>query len=331
MHYEALFEKYKDISVAVLGDYCLDEYLWLNAALNEPSLETGHVAYQCVKREASLGAAGNIAKNLVTLGVGAVHAVGYVGDDGRGLELCRGLDALGINRDAMISVPGRETPAYTKPWLKENGATRELNRIDIKNWTPTPHEVEDAIIGKVKGLAEKIDALIIMDQLAEKNCGVVTDAVRNALGKIAQEYPELIVYGDSRERIGKFENMIIKGNQHEITMAAFGREDLDAVPRACEILQERTGRPILCTVGEKGLRIYNDGAVIEIPGIPVSGSIDVTGAGDMVTAGFVSALAAGACMDTSGRIANIAAAICVQQLGTCGKVATGAILEWISR
>jgi len=54
----ALFEKYKGLSIAVLGDYCLDEYLWIDANLNEPSLETDMVAYQCVKRETPLGCGG---------------------------------------------------------------------------------------------------------------------------------------------------------------------------------------------------------------------------------------------------------------------------------
>ena len=80
-----LFEKYKSLSIGVFGDYCLDEYLWIDSRLNEPSLETGLIAYQCVKRETSPGAAGTIAKNLKNLGVGTVYAIGFVGDDGRGV------------------------------------------------------------------------------------------------------------------------------------------------------------------------------------------------------------------------------------------------------
>jgi len=320
MSYKPLFEKYKNLSIAVFGDFCLDEYLWLDAALNEASLETGDVAYQCVKREISPGAAGNIVKNLVMMGVGTVYAAGYTGEDGRGTDLRRSLEKLGVNMTCLVSAPGRETPAYVKPWLMEGEKCRELNRVDIKNWTPTPKEVEEAMVAQLNKIVGKLDALIIMDQLTEENCGVVTDKVRSQLSQIAKDNPKLIVYADSRNRIGRFENMIIKGNQHEITNAAFGYEDLGNVPKACELLQQKTGRPLVCTVGEKGLRIYHDGTVTKIAGVAISGQVDVTGAGDMVTSGFVSALAAGATMGEAGEIGNKAAAVCVSQIGSSGVV-----------
>jgi len=341
-----IFENYKDLSIAVFGDYCLDEYLWIDAALNEPSLETGLVAYQCVKRETSPGAAGTIAKNLANLGVGTIYAVGYVGNDGRGMELCQGLDALGVNRDYLLPSPGRGTFTHTKPWLIENGTTRELNRIDIKNQTPTPANLEDAAIDCIQKLIGQVDALIILDHVVEENFGIITDKVRRALAKIAKENPKCIIYADSRCRIGKFEGMMLKGNQYELCHAVYGegagtsrdtsvklaadptveRTD-NEINQACQSLWERNGEPIVCTMGESGLRIYQGGPAIEIPGICVTGQTDVCGAGDMFTASFVSALAAGADMTQAGIIGNKAAAICVTQLGTSGHVTQADILR----
>jgi len=328
-----LFGKYKNLSIAVFGDYCLDEYLWIDAALNEPSLETGLVAYQCVKRESFTGAAGTIAKNLANLGVGTVYAVGCVGDDGRGMELLRGLDFLGINRDYMITAKNRVTPAYTKPWLIENGQTRELSRIDIKNWTETPTELEDTALDQLKGLIGKLDALIVLDQMTEPNCGIITDRVRNELEIIAQQNPGLIVYADSRMRIGKFHEMIIKGNQHEITRAVFGEESDDPaeIRRSCEVLREKNHKPVIVTLGEKGAWIDGSENIIEIPGVVLSGQLDVCGAGDMFTAAFITALAAGANMENAGKIGNIAAAICVTQLGTSGYVKQDDLLEMLEK
>lgn len=301
-------KNFADLSIAVFGDYCLDEYLWMDAALNEPSLETGLVAYQCTKRETYPGAAGTIAKNLSNLGIGKVYAVGYVGDDGRGFELRRGLDSYGINHDCLATAKDRATATYTKPWLTENGQTRELNRIDIKNWTPLPKAIEDQTLSSVEGLLGTLDALIIMDQITEEGCGLITDRVRDSLAKIARENPQLLVYADSRRDVSRFEDMIIKGNNHEIP------------PENCRALSKRSGRPVVCTMGERGVLIHHKDEAIEIPGVPISGQIDVTGAGDMFTAGFVSALAAGEEIKMAGRIGNIGAALCVQQLGTTGHV-----------
>ena len=336
-----IFEKFKTLSIAVLGDYCLDEYLWIDAALNEPSLETGLIAYQCLKRETSPGAAGTIAKNLANLGIGNIYALGYVGSDGRGFELCQGLDALGINRDYLVSAKERATFTHTKPWIIEEGKTRELNRIDIKNPHPTPPELEDAVLANLKKIINKVDALIVLDHVAEANYGIITDKVRKALPQIAAANPKCIVYADSRCRIGLFEGMMLKGNQYELCHAVYGqgvsgvadaRVQLAADPsvertaeeitQACETLRKKTGQPVICTLGEHGVHIYQDGPKLEIPATPVSGQTDVCGAGDMFTAAFISTLAAGASPDEAGKIGNMAASICVTQLGTSGHVTT---------
>ena len=341
-----LFEKYKELSIAVLGDYCLDEYLWIDANLNEPSLETDMVAYQCVKRETSPGAAGTVANNLANLGVGKIYALGFVGDDGRGLELCRGLDKLGINRDNLVQTYHRGTHAYTKPWMIEpDGSKWEMSRIDIKNWTKTPVEVEMAIISNLQRLAPKLDALIVMDQITEENCGVVTDDMRRALAALAREYPDLLIFADSRRNIGQFDGLTVKGNQFELTHAVYGISDTGSdapvklasdpsverteaeIDNACETLQKRNDRPVICTMGEKGVRIYSESGAVDVPSNPVTGQTDVCGAGDMFTANFVTALAAGADIKTAAKLGNAAAAICVGQIGTSGHVTPDALLD----
>jgi len=302
---------FSKLSIAVFGDYCLDEYLWIDAALNEPSLETDLIAYQCTKREVYSGAAGTVAKNFANLAVGTVYAIGYVGDDGRGVDLCRALDELKINRENLTIAKDRVTPTYTKPWYTENGKTRELNRIDTKNWTPTSKELEDAAIKSLRNLIGKIDALVIMDQMTEENCGIVTTRVRAELATIARENPDLLVYADSRSRIGLFEDMIIKGNQFEIPLE----------------LCEGRDKPVIRTMGEEGVSIYSKGECIKVPGVPVSGQTDVCGAGDMFTASFIAALSSGESLEAAGRLGNIAASICVKQLGTSGYVTVGDLVK----
>jgi len=342
-----VFDKFQSLSIGVLGDYCLDEYLWIDAALNEPSLETDLVAYQCIKRETSPGAAGTIAKNLANLGIGNVYAIGFTGDDGRGMELCRGLDNLGINRQSVIATTERVTPTHTKPWLMDGSAKSELNRIDIKNLTPTPSSIGEMVMDEVKKLLPKLDALIVLDHFVEENCGVVTDYVRNALIKLAKENPNLLIYADSRCRIGLFEGMMIKGNQFELTHAVYGMAETakaapvklaadpsvtrteEEIAIACNTLQARNNRPVICTIGEDGVCIYDTKATLHVPGVVVTGQTDVCGAGDMFTSGFVSALAAGADMETAAKIGNTAAALCVQQLGTTGYVTQQDILQSI--
>src|SRR6059058_324857 len=83
------------LTVGVLGDLFLDRYLDLDAALTEPSLETGLDAYQVVRVRPSPGAAGTVINNLIALGVGRVVPFSVIGDDGEGYELRRALADLG--------------------------------------------------------------------------------------------------------------------------------------------------------------------------------------------------------------------------------------------
>src|SRR5690242_8237594 len=134
--------------IGVLGDLFLDRYLDLDAALTEPSIETGLDAYQVVRVRSYPGAAGTIVNNLVALGVGRVVPVALIGDDGEGYELRQALAAMpAVDPVAVLTAAGRRTPTYTKPMLGAAGEPpRELNRLDIKNRTPTPADAEERLI-----------------------------------------------------------------------------------------------------------------------------------------------------------------------------------------
>src|SRR6478672_373891 len=128
------------LTIGVLGDLFLD----LDAALTEPSIETGLDAYQVVRVRCYPGAAGTIINNLVALGVGRVVPIATIGDDGEGFELRQVLATMPtVDSIAVLTDAGRRTPTYTKPMLHAAGRPpRELNRLDIKNRTPTPPEAE---------------------------------------------------------------------------------------------------------------------------------------------------------------------------------------------
>src|SRR6516165_12338558 len=92
---EQILERIPRLNVGVVGDLFLDRYLDIDAALNEPSLETGLDAYQVVRVRPSPGAAGTVINNLVALGAGSVHAIAVIGDDGEGYELQQALTKQG--------------------------------------------------------------------------------------------------------------------------------------------------------------------------------------------------------------------------------------------
>src|SRR4051812_42906620 len=119
---ERLLSRLPTVSVGVLGDLFLDRYLDLDAALTEPSLETGLDAYQVVRVRSYPGAAGPVITTLAALGVGRIVPIAVIGDDGEGHELRQALRTMpAVDQKHVISWPGRRTPTYTKPMLERAG------------------------------------------------------------------------------------------------------------------------------------------------------------------------------------------------------------------
>ena len=55
-------------AITVFGDFCLDKYLYIDAARDELSVETDLVAYQVTHQKMYAGAGGTITNNLRALG-----------------------------------------------------------------------------------------------------------------------------------------------------------------------------------------------------------------------------------------------------------------------
>lgn len=328
-------------TVTVFGDFFLDRYLVIDADLAEVSVETGLTAHQVVEKRLTPGAAGTIVSNLAALGVGEIICVGVIGTDGEGYELRKGLSKLKANHGTwMIEVDDRFTPCYTKPMLRQNGQEREMERIDIKNHSPLSPEIENDLLDRMETLLPASDAVIIADQVQERNFGVVTDRVRKALAELAARYPEKIFFVDSRTRIGEFANMIVKPNKFEAVDAVAGgaRPDrhstvtvsADEAVQAAKTIRTRTGRPVFLTAQEEGIYVV-DTDVVRVPAVKVEGEIDPVGAGDSCTAGTVSALCAGASYEEAALIGNLVASVTIQKLGQTGTATPAEVLAAYDR
>ncbi len=313
-------------TVGVLGDLFLDRYLDIDPSLNEPSVETGLTAYQVVKVRRYPGAAGTVINNLAALGVGRIYPISCIGDDGEGYELRHALRALSVvEQGGIIQSEKRRTPTYTKPMLGKE----ELNRLDIKNRTPTPEGIQEHIIELLDEAWPQLDALLVLDQVSEAECGVVTSLVRDRLAQVAAGDPAKFVLADSREQIGLFKNVCVKPNEREICDAVDWcqwepeRESQDKA----FALAHSTGRHVFLTRGEQGTFVptpwrkdgtsEGSGAFV-VPTYPVSGPIDICGAGDSCSAGIAAAMVSGATHEQAAAFGNLVASITIQQIGVTG-------------
>ena len=328
----ALTSRYAKLRLAVIGDFCLDRYLEIDPARSEVSIETGLPVHNVVNVRSQPGAAGTILNNLVALGVGRIYPVGFSGVDGEGYELRRALAARpGIQLEHFVETDQRRTFTYCKPLLVAPGQTPvELNRLDSKNWTPTPEALQERLLTSARTLAHEADALILMDQVDCPETGVITSRFLEGIRSIAGELPQRLIIADSRRSLLGYPPVCLKMNAAELaTLTGMNSQaDLGAIRATALVLAQAQGRYVFVTLSERGiLGAAPDGATAHVPTLPLRGPIDIVGAGDAVTANLTAALAAGATLTEAITIANVAASIVIHQLGTTGTASTTQIAD----
>jgi rfaE bifunctional protein kinase chain/domain len=320
------------VRLAVCGDFFLDEYLVIDPALDEPSLETGLAAWQVVGVRHSPGAAGTVTANLARLEVGAIEAVGAIGDDGNGYSLRQGLQRCGVGMEQLLVLDELFTPTYTKPlMIQPDGDERESHRLDRKNRRPLSEGVQRKIIAGLQKVLPEVDGVIVVDQVAEEQLGVVTPAFRSELAELAAEHPDKVFFADSRAHIGDFRGVMIKPNRREAAccLGLAGEESttLEELAELGQQLAQRNRQPVFITLGADGMWVCSDRSADRVEGIALTGPLDFCGAGDSATAGLVAALCAGATPLEAAVVGNLVASITVQQVGTTGTATPGQVLQ----
>ena len=322
--FEEIADRFSELRVALVGDFCLDRYLEINPALAETSIETGLEVFNVANVRSQPGGCGTILNNLLALGVGTVFPVGFVGEDGEGYELIRSLGRVGcVDLSHFFQTPERRTFSYTKPLVIEPGRSpRELNRLDFKNWSPTPKSVQERTIGSLNALVKRVDAMVLLEQVDEVDTGVLAGGVLNALGRIRRDNPDLLILADSRRGLGHFPSVGLKMNRDEFAVLTGESADmpLDDLCAAIGRLATVRGQVVFVSLSEQGIAGAKAREAPEhVPILPLRGDeIDIVGAGDAVMANLAMALAGGAEIAEAMEFSMAAASVVVHQLGTTG-------------
>lgn len=306
-----LLSRFSTARVLVVGDIYLDENVY--GIVTGVSLEAPIPIYEVHERRYNPGAAGNAACNVAALGA-KTWMVGYVGNDVNAGIVRREFEMRNVDVSGLVVHPTRATNTYGK--LRAGGyniPTQEILRTD----TPTPvfveGEVEDQIIANIRERAPNVDAIVVTDQVAS----VATRRVLDEVVAIAKQYKVLTV-GDSRSRAGEFRGFdVMVPNDREAGLGAGievkDEETLHSAARA----MLRVCRNAVITRGAKGITAFGeDGSVTDIPvAVSPSSVVDVTGAGDTVTAAVAVALVAGATIQEAAFMGNAAAGVAVAKPG----------------
>jgi len=303
----ALVDAFDGVSLLVVGDVMLDEYLWGDAERISPEapVPVVHVA----RESEALGGAGNVVRNVVALG-GRCHLCAVIGDDGVGRRVADLLKALGVDPGGLVALEGRPTTRKTRLVARN----QQLLRFDRENEDEVSAEDARRLLRQIESTLPFVDGVIFEDYAK----GVLSESViRGAMDLLnAAEVPIAV---DPKHSLAPYRGAtLVKPNLRETEALSGVRirspEDL---ARAVAALREELGEAdFVVTRGSSGMTVFEGDA----PGVDVRTAarevFDVQGAGDTTIATLVLALRAGGSLLEAAVIANAAAGVVLGKVGT---------------
>jgi len=317
-----ILAEFPKLSALVVGDICLDRWCTYDPSTSEASRETLIPRIGVVRTEVTAGAGGTVANNLVELGLGRVAVLGVAGDDGNGYELARALDRRHISSEMLIRSAGIQTFTYTK-LINCSTNVEDLPRVDFISTVPLDAAIERRVLDLLPEAVGAFEVIFIADQAETSAGGVVTAAVRNLIAELAQKQPQKVFWADSRARMERFRNVVVKGNRDEAEAAcsrAFGNRNLQALREYCR------AKLLIVTEGSEGARVVQPSGEHFCKTKPIPKPVDICGAGDAFSAGAATALAATGSPVEAVQFGNLVASITIMKKGT-GTASPAEVLE----
>lgn len=296
-------------TVLCIGDVMLDEFVYGEVSRISPEAPTPVIA---VKRsETMIGGAGNVARNLVSLGTRCIF-IGVIGDDETGRVLREALTAYPLIDSRLVVDAARQTTRKVR-FVSEHFSTHML-RADWEIAAPVGQQSEDALIASVRDALPRIGAVVLSDYAK----GTLTPRVVRAVIEAANTAGKPVVVDPKGRDYGVYRGAtLITPNRQELADATHrsARSDGEIAEAARALASSLGARAVLVTRSEDGMSLVCNGETVHVPAYPVRVR-DVSGAGDTVVAVLSAMLAIGADFESAMRAANAAAAVVVGKRGT---------------
>lgn len=293
--------------ILVVGDLMLDRYV--SGDCERISPEAPVQVVDVSEEHVTLGGAGNVVANVISLGVRASVA-GVVGDGHKRPVLMGLVKELGANSGHVIAEVGRRVTEKTRIVA----AGQQVVRFDVEDRRAISEASEDALISGLSDAIGGVDVVVLSDY----GKGVLTPRVCRAIVDGAREVGVPVLCDPKGSDWSKYEGAFAATPNRKEAAAMAGIDSIDegVLPRMGELLRQRYSFDhVLITLGDKGM-FASDGNHGEFIPTVAREVFDVTGAGDTVIAALAVALACDVDFAPASRFANAAAGIAVGKLGT---------------
>ena len=293
---QELLENLKKIKILVVGDIILDRYLYGKVERISPEAPVPVVEVE--GEEVRLGGAGNVANNLVSLGV-ETYVTGVVGKDEAGERV----ENLLKERNIVSFLAKDDRPTTQKTRIVS--MSQQLLRIDREDRRriggSALKQVREAILNG------SYDGIIVSDYAK----GVVTHRIMEDIKS------KDVFFSIDPRPVNKnlYEGAdLITPNEKELKMMnPLDEESIETIGKVFKKALDL--ETLVVTRGPKGMTLFHGEEVKTFPA-RAKEVYDVTGAGDTVIACLTAFHLAGASWEEACELANLCAGIVVAEFGT---------------
>lgn len=293
--------------VVCVGDVMLDRFVYGDVSRVSP--EAPIPVCRVTNETAMLGGAGNVVRNLVSVGA-EVSFVSVTGED----DIARDIDVVLRDLAGVTPTLVREKDRPTTSKIRYVAGGQQLLRADREVTTPIGGDVADAVFQAAEKALADAGALIISDY----GKGTVTDnLVARLIAAASAAGKPVIVDPKSREFTRYAGAGLITPNLKELGEAAGGElssED-SIVAAARGVIAGANIDAMLVTRGAQGMSLVTADGADHFPS-RAREVFDVSGAGDTVLALLAAGIAAGVPVLEAAQLANVGAGIVVGKTGT---------------
>ena len=309
-NFDQQLSRLSEQTILCIGDLMLDDFVYGEVSRISPEAPAPIIAVR--RNEVVIGGAGNVARNIASLGATCLF-IAVVGEDDSARVL---MSALGQESsvEPYLVVDRQRVSTRKIRFVSERHSTHLL-RADWEEANPVGADSEQALINHAINLMPRVGAVVLSDYAK----GVLTPRVVSAVIAAARSLDKPVIVDPKGTDYSVYRGAtVITPNRQELAIAtrspAITDEEVIAAAEALGRLVDSDA--VLVTRSEDGMTLVASGqAPVQIPAFPVRVR-DVSGAGDTVVAVLSTMLAMGADFESASRAANAAAAVVVGKRGT---------------
>lgn len=294
----------------IIGDIMIDAYIF--GDVDRVSPEAPVPVLNLTEKDYRLGGAGNVAKNIRSLGATPIMC-SVIGNDENAIILRSLLTKKNKISDKYVINAERITTSKTR--MISHG--QQLLRLDSEDATPLNETLSRKFIQVVKNAidTEKPDVIIFEDY----DKGVMTPLLINEITWYAHENNIPTTVDPKHRNFGAYKDVtLFKPNFKEFVVGTnthIDKKDIEQTLKAAKAYREEKNiENMLITLSEYGVLIVNEKRNFHIPAEKRDIS-DVSGAGDTVIGTISLCMACDMPINVATQIANIAGGLVCEKIG----------------